>query len=158
MVPYSAIWASPYIKYVNCELQKMGNWFRSNKMSLNASKTRYIIFRTQNKPVDPAVCNVVYNSNEISTPDDPALISPIERISFESRESSFKLLGVHIDEHLSFRQHIDILCSKLAKSLYCLNRVKNFIDKLSLLKLYYSMFRSNIAYGINIFLWMCKYH
>ncbi len=139
------------IAYVNCELQKMANWFRSNKMSLNASKTKYIIFRTQNKPVDLAVCNVVYNSNEIGTPDDPALISPIERISSESRESSFKLLGVHIDEHLSFRQHIDILCSKLAKSMYCLNRVKNFIDKPSLLKLYYSMFHSNIAYGINIY-------
>jgi hypothetical protein len=35
--------------------------------------------------------------------------------------------------------------------MYCLNRVKNFIDKPSLLKLYYSMFHSNIAYGINIY-------
>jgi hypothetical protein len=32
------------IKYVNCELQKMANWFRANKMSVNASKTEYIIF------------------------------------------------------------------------------------------------------------------
>ncbi len=31
------------IKYVNCELQKMANWFRANKMSVNASKTKYII-------------------------------------------------------------------------------------------------------------------
>jgi hypothetical protein len=35
--------------------------------------------------------------------------------------------------------------------MYCLNRVKNFIDKPSLVKLYYSMFHSNIAYGINIY-------
>jgi signal recognition particle subunit SEC65 len=69
------------ISYVNRELQKMANWFRSNKMCLNASKTKYIIFRTPNKPVDPAVCHVVYNCNEIGQPDDPALISPIERIS-----------------------------------------------------------------------------
>jgi hypothetical protein len=47
------------IKYVNCELQKMTNWFRANKMSVNASKTEYIIFRTHNKPVDPLICNVL---------------------------------------------------------------------------------------------------
>ncbi len=36
----------------------------------------------------------------------------------------------------SFKHHIDILCTKLSKSMYCLNRVKNFVDKPSLLKLY----------------------
>jgi hypothetical protein len=139
------------IMYVNCELQKMANWFRANKMCLNASKTKYIIFRTPNKPVDPNICNVVYNTNEIGLPEDPALITPIERISEESQERSFKLLGVYFDEHLSFKHHIDILCTKLSKSMYCLNRVKNFVDKPSLLKLYYSMVHSNISYGINIY-------
>jgi hypothetical protein len=121
------------IKYVNCELQKMANWFRANKLSLNASKTKYIIFRTHNKPVDPQICNVVYNSTEIGLPDDPALISLIDRISFT--ESSFKLLGVLFDEYLSFKPHIDMLYSKLSKSLYCLSRVKNFVNPESLRKL-----------------------
>ena len=79
------------------------------------------------------------------------MIFPIERISFVNTEISFKLLGVHLDEHLSFKPHIDILCSKLSKSMYCLNRVKNFIDKESLIKLYYSMIHSNITYGLNIY-------
>ncbi len=92
----------------------MANWFRANKMCLNASKIKYIIFHTQNKPVDPAICNVVYNTNKIGLHDDPALITPIEGISAENQESSFKLLGVHFDEHLSFKQHIDILSSKLS--------------------------------------------
>jgi hypothetical protein len=35
--------------------------------------------------------------------------------------------------------------------MYCLNLVKNFVDKPSLLKLYYSMIRSNISYGINLY-------
>jgi hypothetical protein len=138
------------IAYVNCELQKMANWFRSNKMCLNASKTKYIIFRTPNNPVDPAVCHVVYNCNEIGSPDDPALISPIERISSQSRESSFKLLGVHIDEHLSFKQHRHPLL-KTCKIVVLPKPCKNFIDKPSLVKLYYSMFHSNIPFGINIY-------
>jgi hypothetical protein len=69
----------------------------ANKMSVNASKTKHIIFRTQNKPVDPLICNIVYNSTELGLPDDPALISPIDRISFNNAESSFKLLGVLFD-------------------------------------------------------------
>jgi hypothetical protein len=97
------------ISFVNLELQKIANWFRSNKMQLNATKTKYIIFRTKNKQIDPQACSVVYNSTEIGLPDEPALITPIERISFDSPEKSFKLLGVLFDEFLSFKPHLDIL-------------------------------------------------
>jgi hypothetical protein len=79
-------------------------------MCLNASKTKYIIVRTQIKPVDPSLlCNVYYNCTEIGQPDDPAMITQLERISFEGSEKSFKLLGVHFDEFLSFKPHIDML-------------------------------------------------
>jgi hypothetical protein len=94
------------INYVNVELQKMANWFRANKMCLNASKTKYIIFRTHNKPVDPLACNVVYNCTEIGLPNDPNLTTPMERISFDNTESSLKLLGVLFDEFLSFKSSL----------------------------------------------------
>jgi hypothetical protein len=139
------------INYVNVELQKMANWFRANKMCLNASKTKYIIFRTHNKPVDPLVCNVVYNCTELGQPNDPNLVTPIERISFDNPESSFKLLGVLFDEFLSFKPHIDMLCNKISKSLFCINRVKNFIDLESLKKLYFSMVHSHLAYAVNVY-------
>ena len=35
--------------YVNEELRKIANWFRANKMALNVSKTKFIVFRTFNK-------------------------------------------------------------------------------------------------------------
>ena len=35
--------------------------------------------------------------------------------------------------------------------MYCLNRVKNFIDQDSLRKLYFAMIHSNLVYGINIY-------
>ena len=37
------------IDYVNIELRKLSNWFDSNKMAINVSKTKYIIFRTKGK-------------------------------------------------------------------------------------------------------------
>jgi hypothetical protein len=44
-----------------------------------------------------------------------------------------------------------MLCSKISKSLFCLNRVKNFVNTKSLRKLYFSMIHSVISYGINIY-------
>jgi hypothetical protein len=138
-------------QFVNSELQKMANWFRANKMSVNASKTKFIIFKTYNKQVNPEDCIVVYNSTEIGLPDDPNMIYPIERISNVSSEKSFKLLGILLDENLSFKSHIDMLCSKISKSLYCINRLKNLLDRASLRKLYFSMVHSHLAYGINVY-------
>jgi hypothetical protein len=51
-------------------------------------------------------------------------IKPITRICNDAIEKSFKLLGVLFDEYLSFDDHIASLCSKISKSLYCLNRIK----------------------------------
>jgi hypothetical protein len=139
------------ISYINTELQKIANWFRSNKMALNTSKTKYIIFRTHGKHINPEICNIVYNNTELGLEDDQNLISAIQRIHNNGEEKSFKLLGVHFDEYLSFDKHIVNLCSHLSKSLYCINRLKNFVDLSSLKKLYFSMVHSHIAYCINIY-------
>ncbi len=36
--------------YMNSELQKVANWFRSNKMAINTAKTKLIVFRTRVTP------------------------------------------------------------------------------------------------------------
>ncbi len=115
--------------FVNTELQKISDWFRSNKMAVNTSKTKFIVFRTRGKPINPDECKVVFNSNETGSINDPLHISPIERIHNEGNTKSFKLLGVLLDEYLSFDAHIDNVCSKISKSLFCINRVKNLLTK-----------------------------
>ena len=51
-------------------------WFKANKMAVNTSKTKYIIFRTQGKYINDAECNLVYNNNVPGQPFDPTLINP----------------------------------------------------------------------------------
>jgi hypothetical protein len=80
-------------------------------MAVNTSKTKFIVFRTRGKPINPADCQVVYNSNETGSLNNPLLISPIERIRNDGNTKSFKLLGVHLDKYLSFDAHIDNICS-----------------------------------------------
>jgi len=137
--------------FVNTELQKIANWFRSNKMAVNAAKTKFIIFRTHGRRIDPLDCQLFYNMNEIGHPVDPSLISPIERIHNKGSTTCFKLLGVLFDEYLSFDQHITHLCAKVSKSLFCINKIKNFVNQGTLLMLYYAMVHSHIVYCINVY-------
>jgi hypothetical protein len=51
--------------YVNEELHKMTNWFHANKIMVNAAKSKFIFFRTHNKPKNLDDCSIVYNSSEI---------------------------------------------------------------------------------------------
>ena len=44
-----------------------------------------------------------------------------------------------------------MLCSKISKSLFCLNRIKNFVNAKTLRMLYFSMVHSVISYGIIIY-------
>jgi hypothetical protein len=53
---------------------------------------------SRGKPINPADCLVVYNSNETGSLNDPLLISPIERIHNDGSTKSFKLLGVLLDD------------------------------------------------------------
>jgi hypothetical protein len=136
--------------YVNNELQKIANWFRSNKMAVNTSKTKFIVFRTRGKRIDPEDCQLVFNSNEIGSVENPNLIVPIERIHEHGEETSFKLLGVKFDEYLSFDAHISSVCAKISKSLYCLNRIKNFVTPAAMKMLYFAMVHSHIVYCLNV--------
>jgi hypothetical protein len=137
--------------YVSQELQKVSEWYRANKMAVNASKTKFIVFRTHGKKIDGNDCKLFLNSNEPGLPEDPSLISEIERIHNDGTEKSFKLLGVLFDEYLSFDSHISHICAKISKSLFCINRIKNFVNKESLKKLYFAMVHSHLSYCVNIY-------
>ena len=72
----------------------------------------------------------------------------IERIGIGCKEESFKFVGIHLDEHLSWNCHLNNLCKKVASSNFALNSVKNFLP-LRIRKLVYnSLIRSYIEYGI----------
>ncbi len=72
-------------------------------MAVNTSKTKYIIFRTHGKPIQPDQCRIVFNCNEIGQQINNDLIQPIERVHNEGNEKSFKLLGVHLDEYFPIK-------------------------------------------------------
>ena len=144
------------IPMVNLEIQKIANWFRSNKMSVNVSKTKYILFRPRGQKIlhNLDENGIIYNSNEIGGNDDKSKIFKLGRIHNEHaniNERTYKFLGVHLDEYLSFDTHCTIICNKLARSNFIISRVKNILPVKTLKTLYFSLIHPHLLYCLPIF-------
>jgi hypothetical protein len=79
------------------------------------------------------------------------MIYDIERIYNDGETKNLKLLGVLIDEYLSFEDHVNSLCNKISKSLFCIKRIKNFVNQETLKTLYFAMIHSHLVYCINVY-------
>ena len=143
------------IKEVNIEVNKMANWFRANKMAVNVSKTKYIIFKPTGKKIKLTDDEgIVYNENEIGQPQDPKKVTKLDRIYNDNpvkADRTYKLLGVYLDEHLSFDYHCTYVCNKLSNSNFIINRAKNFLNKKALKTLYYAIIHPHILYCLPLY-------
>ena len=70
---------------VNKELININSWFQANKLSLNTSKTKYLLFHKLRRNKDLPFNLLVLKIND----------------TLIKREQSIKFLGVIIDEHLN---------------------------------------------------------
>ena len=84
-------------------------------LSLNIDKTKYIVFgpaiARHNLPLQD-----IYIDNKLK-----------ERIGSNNRDVSLTFLGLEIDAMLSWKYHIDNVCTKLSRANYVINKVKNII-------------------------------
>jgi len=143
---------------VNLELWKVNNYFRFHKMALHTDKTKYIpVLFTQNVQLKQMDLDIfINNSNSQNTflenPNSNLLVK-LQRVRAEDPIPAIRFLGVYFDPSLNFSYHIQLLCSKLSKSLYILRASKNFITQKASKLIYYSLFHSHLVYCISI--WSC---
>ena len=116
---------------VNKELASINTWFQANKLSLNASKTKYVFFHKlragKNLPINLPQLKI--NETEIK------------------REHSLKFLGVMIDENLTWKKHIDLIVSKISKSIGVLYKASRFLNFNCLKSIYFALIHSYINYA-----------
>ena len=116
------------------DLVNLIDWFRANKLSLNISKTNYVLFTPKRIKIESDI-----------TSENPVLQFGTEIIE---QKSFVKFLGLLIDENLDWTQHCKQIMSKLASALYMLNSVKHFIPIEARKLLYHSLFYSHLTHGI----------
>ena len=71
----------------NIELSKIEDWFKANKLTLNAAKTKYILFKKEKEDVN-------ITSLKLDNKD-------MERVETGYKNESFKFLGVYLDKNLN---------------------------------------------------------
>lgn len=114
---------------INIDLCNLNIWLNANKISLNANKTQYLLFKHKRKYLD---FNFSLEINGMA-------IAP---------SSFIKYLGLYLDEDLKFRYHIDNMSSKLRKANGALCKVRHFVPSTVLKNIYYALFESIMTYAL----------
>ena len=116
------------IRQTNAELDKLNVWFSVNRLSLNIAKTNFMIFGNH------ALKTPLYKNKQVTI----------------NRVEATKLLGVLIDDKLTWKHHISFLKSKLSKCFAVMYKTSFLIDRRGMCILYYSLFSPYIMYCAEI--------
>lgn len=110
----------------NYWLTGLSTWLKLNKMQLNTSKTKYILFRAKG----------------VKAPDNLNL-------NFENTQlkqcSQIRFLGVLFQENLSWNSHVDQLRSDLCRAVGILNKLR-YLPASIKRQIYYSLIHSRLSY------------
>ena len=60
-------------------------------------------------------------------------------------------VGIHIDEKLTWKQHINVKSKQVSRTIGILNKLKNILPTTVLKTIYYSLIQSHLLYGL--FVW-----
>ena len=91
---------------INIELNKISEWLKLNRLTLNVQKTKYMLFKTSKKKVQTLLLQMDYKI--------------IDKVL------DFNFLGIHFNEQLNWKSHIDKLSVKCCRILGILNRLKKY--------------------------------
>ena len=113
---------------LNNELCKINQWFLANKLKLNTDKTSCMVFHTRNKFIDINCMNI-----KIAGFDIPVV-------------NTTKFLGVTLDNHLTWKYHVDDICCKISRAIGAISRISAIVPTHILLNLYFSMILPHLMY------------
>ena len=110
----------------NTELVQVVKWLQVNKLSLNIDKTHYMLFKG----------NKTLNSNILIEIDG----KPIQKVN------KTKFLGVIMDDKLTWKHHIEYISSKISKGIGIIYKVREYLNKETLVNLYYTFIYPYFSY------------
>ena len=110
-------------------LDLLVSWFRKNLLAINHSKSQSMVF------------------NRVTLPTSFVI---------ESNQLEIKLLGIIIDNSLSFKAHIKEICRKLNNKVSILLRIRKFIPLDIMVKLYKAFILPHFEYSSPLFIGLSK--
>jgi hypothetical protein len=113
---------------LNNQLYNVNEWLCANKLSLNIEKSNFVIFHPPQKKISYPI-NLKINNKILE------------------EKTSIKYLGVIIDSHLNWKDHVHELSNKISRSVGILLKLRHFVPIKILVQLYYSIIYPFLSYG-----------
>ena len=115
---------------INAELQLITDWMSLNKLSLNAKKTKMMLFHYPNKHMKNVQLNLFINNTKIE------------------RVKEFNFLGVMFDENLTWKSHVSKIGSKIAAVVGTIKKLKRFLPQEILKVIYNALIQPHLNFGV----------
>ena len=113
---------------VNSELARVQEWLTLNQLTLNIKKTNFIIFKSHKKRLRRDL-HLTLNGNVLQ------------------RVEESKFLGIVIDQHLTWKNHIDYITKKILRITGLLCRIRFYVNQTHLKMLYNTLIYPYLHYG-----------
>ena len=125
----STVFLPRVLQHMYHDLILISDWFKANHLSVNYFKTVGILF-SNNKKLAPPELRV-----------DNVTIRFVDHTKF---------LGIWIDSHLNWKEHLSHLVQKIKHNMYLLKQGKNLLSVHSKRILYFAQIQSHLIYGLSI--------
>ena len=96
---YSSNNLNNLISKITSDLENLTDWFRANKLSLNVTKTNFILFSNDTRSIADKIIKLNLSNININ------------------RVSETKFLGIIIDDKLTWQKHIEYTRNKISSGL-----------------------------------------
>ena len=116
---------------LNSDINKIVDWCKSNKLTINVDKTNYMIIKTPQKPA------IVEGSLHIG----PSAIEGAPNVTY---------LGVTIDPSLTWKAHITKLSKIISSKIGIISRIRHFVPRSILILLYNALILPHLTYCIEL--------
>lgn len=131
---YSANSTQELEKMMNEDCEKLQKYMDTNQLTINDKKTQYMLFNENTN------IQIKYKNKLIS------------------RTAEIKYLGMHIDETLKWKIHIEKTLSKIVGVAAVFWRISKYIPYHKKRQIFFALFSSRITYGIMIWYSAFKIH
>ena len=128
---------SPNLSELNHKCQRtidiISGWMLANRLTVNCDKTNYMLFSPSKWSKESCDLDLKINGNHIK------------------KAEVTKYLGVHVDENLEWKPHIQDLCLSLRKYVGIFYKLSQKLPIKILKMLYFSLIHPRILYAIEIY-------
>jgi exonuclease III len=130
IVPADSNSTVSYEDKLNSTIKAVDSWLNMNNLQTNTSKTSYIQFR--NIKTQPLHLKLHCQSQVIE------------------QVSDIKFLGLTLDQHCSWKNHVKLVCDKLDRFVYALKQLRIVAGEKTAILAYHGYVSSALKYGISV--------